>query len=203
MSKSNIQKNRERTEEILHSLDKHQFMTRSQIQKLHNLGSDHNARRVLRNMDDFLNFRHMQEKVYYLNKVGRERVGSTKVIHWIPQVEHILMRNDLFLYFRPIEWRIEEPVSVGEFKIIPDVIGCKKMLDRRRYFFVEIDNAQRWTNNLTKLKHYKRLKEYGTFQEQFGYFPNLVWLTKSSVRAAELRKYKDLTMEIYEWEEIK
>lgn len=179
-------------------------MTRSQLQKLHHLGTDNNARRVLRNLNEFLSSRFIEQKVYYLNKRGRERIGSEKEVNWSPSVLHTIMRNDMFLYLNPLRWHIEQPVEVkGDFKIVPDAIGVRKELDQERFFFVEIDNTQRWSENLKKLNRYRRLKDYRVWQDHHGYFPTIVWLTKSETRIAALRKVIDLKIETYHWEEIK
>ncbi|MDV2683780.1 replication-relaxation family protein [Alkalihalophilus lindianensis] len=180
-------------------------MTRSQIQKLHHLGTDNNARRVMRNLNEWLCSRFIEEKVYYLNKRGREKIGSENIANWNPSVLHTVMRNDVYLYLKPSQWHIEQSIEVGNegFKIVPDAIGVRRELDQERFFFVEIDNTQRWSENLNKLQKYRKLKEYKVWQEHHGYFPTIVWLTKSKLRANELKKITDLKMNVYEWEEIK
>ena len=88
----------ERQEQILHSLDRFGFLSRSHLQKLHRLGGDRNAQKVLKRMEEYLySFREDgYGAVYYLNKVGRQMIGSNKVVKRTLQVRHALMRNDFF-----------------------------------------------------------------------------------------------------------
>ncbi len=75
----NIEKEK-REEAILLSLKKCDYLTREQIQKMHDLGKPRNAHRVLSDMEEYISsFTNDRKHVYYLNKDGRERVGATKV----------------------------------------------------------------------------------------------------------------------------
>lgn len=67
----NIEKEK-RIEEILLSLKKCDFLTREQLQKMHGLGGDRNAQRILSDMAEYVNFFFEDKrKIYYLNAVGR------------------------------------------------------------------------------------------------------------------------------------
>jgi hypothetical protein len=184
-----IQMSRQRQMAILSSLNKLGFMTRSQIQRLHNLGSDRNACRVLANMKEYLNSFRLEENVFYLNKKGREMVGSTKKVTRTAQVRHILMRNELYLYYGcPKAWNVEKEVLInGKAYIKPDVIF---MIDDRLYF-AEIDHTQTMSNNKRKIEKYAELKELGAFQRQYGYFPLLIWLTTNDTKRQLLQKACD------------
>lgn len=191
--------------EILQSIDKLSYLSRSQIQRLHGLGSNRNACRVLANMDDFLNSFRAEENIYYLNKNGRERIGSKDIRSKTLQYRHFLMRNDLYIYLnRPKLWRAERIIDVGGVKLIPDVMYTRKVLDKDRYFFAEIDNEQIIATNLNKIRKYKQLKETNAYQNKFGYFPTLTWVVKTERRKADLLKYGEgLKQEIYLWGEIR
>ncbi|PEJ62788.1 hypothetical protein CN680_30005, partial [Bacillus pseudomycoides] len=62
-----------RTDNILSSLKRLGFLTRKQIQVLHNLGGDRNASRVMKELSEYVSRFRDSENVYYLNKEGRER----------------------------------------------------------------------------------------------------------------------------------
>ncbi|RDY70339.1 hypothetical protein DXT76_13825, partial [Halobacillus trueperi] len=55
------------------------FLTRGQLQLLHDLKSDRNAQHVLKQMSPFLNTFKDGQNIYYLNNKGRARVECEKV----------------------------------------------------------------------------------------------------------------------------
>lgn len=196
----------EREAEILRSLDKLSYLSRSQIQKLHRLGSNRNACRVLKNMEDYLNSFRVEENIYYLNKNGRDRVGSQVVRTKTLQYRHFIMRNDLYIYLgKPSAWQPECEIEIDEkVKIVADVMFMRYELGKERYFFGEIDNEQVMKRNIEKIEQYKKLKASNVYQQQLGYFPTLVWVTKSDRRKQDLLKYGErLKQDIYLWEEIR
>ncbi|PEI87275.1 hypothetical protein CN679_22635 [Bacillus pseudomycoides] len=65
------------------SLKKLGFLSRKQIQVLHDLGGDRNASRVMKDLEEYVSSFRDSEKVYYLNKEGRERIGSNRGHHII------------------------------------------------------------------------------------------------------------------------
>lgn len=101
-----------RQEEILYSLDKLGFATRSQIQTLHDLGSTRNANRILKDMSKYLNSFRVTENIYYLNKEGLDFLGLDKQpLNKNMQIEHHLMKNDMYIYFGlPDDWETERPI---------------------------------------------------------------------------------------------
>src|SRR5690625_4638799 len=157
-----------REESILLSLKMLDYLSRSQIQKLHNLGGDRNARRVLNNMSEYISCFRDAENIYYLNKEGRERVGADTVRHKINQVSHYLMRNDLYIHLGPQEWRNEVRVGVKDVvTVVPDAyFKYNQMLH-----FLEVDHTQKMFKNKEKIDRYKALKETGVYQEKFKHFP--------------------------------
>jgi SOS-response transcriptional repressor LexA len=181
-----IQMSRQRQMAILSSLNKLDFLTRSQIQRLHNLGSDRNACRVLANMKEYLNSFRLDENVFYLNKKGRELVGSTKKLSRSAQIKHILMRNEFYIYYGcPGVWYIEKEIVInGKTYVKPDVI-----FKTDRFYFLEVDHTQSMINNKRKINKYVELKQTGAFQQQYGYFPLLLWLTTSKLRKEKLEKH--------------
>lgn len=157
-------------------------------------------------MEDYLAHVRYDEKIYYLNKNGRERVGSNIIRKKINKtdISHYIMRNDFYIHRQPNQWRTEQSVSVGNVKVIPDVIFTQTVLEKERYFFLEIDNTQKMINNRNKIDRYRKIKAGEGFQNQFGYFPTLVWVTRSEGRKKELQRLcKDMKVEVFLWEEIR
>lgn len=150
-------KKRKRTEHILSTLDNLDFLTRSQLQQLHDLGGDRNANRILRDLSPYLlDFRNGLEKVYYLNQEGLAFVNSKKVRHKNQNVDHTLLRNQFYIYSRcPSTWRNEVTVTLGSLTIKPDAL----FNDGLRDVFVEVDIKQTMKDNADKIARYKKLRE--------------------------------------------
>lgn len=156
-------------------------------------------------MDDFLNSFRAEENIYYLNKNGRERIGSTDIRAKTPQYRHFLMRNDLYIYLnKPNVWEPEYNIDIDGIKVIPDVMFTGPVAGEERYFFGEIDNEQIISTNLNKIRKYKQLKDTKVYQKELGYFPTLVWVVRTERRKKDLLKYGEgLKQQIYLWGEIR
>lgn len=193
----------QREEAILLSLKKLDYLSRSQIQKLHQLGGERNARRVLNNMSEYLSSFRDVENIYYLNKAGRERVGSHVARHKTNQVGHYLMRNDMYIHYRPTEWKNEMKVTVqgeGMVSIITDAYFEYK----QRLHFLEVDHLQHMQKNYEKVEKYRKIKDTGVYQDRYKYFPRLVWVTLTENRKEQLVKWcEGLDTKVFTWDEIK
>lgn len=177
------------------------YLTRSQIQKLHSLAGDRNAIRVMQSLEEYVSCFRAGENVYYLNKKGRERVGSDIVRTKLGTVEHYLMRNDLYISKKPQLFIPEQRIKVGDLTIVTDAI--MQPANSLRHL-VEIDNIQKMLKNEEKIRKYRLLKETKAFQEQYGYFPRLVWVTKTESRLKRLKELcEGLDTVIYLWEDIR
>jgi hypothetical protein len=193
-----------REERILSSLKALDYLSRSQLQRLHGLGGDRNARRLLSNMKPYIScFRAENgENVFYLNKLGRERVGSEIVRQKTTQASHYIMRNDAYIYYVGSEdWKNEVKFSVESIAtIIPDAYF---RYNQRRHF-IEIDHLQQMFKNRDKIERYKKLYETGVFQEKIKYFPRLVWVTLTESRRKQLVEWcGGLDTVVHLWDEIK
>jgi hypothetical protein len=154
------------------------------LQKIHNLGGERNARRILSEMEPFLCHFRDGEKIYYLSKEGRQRIGCTKVRKKTLEARHYLMRNDLYIHFnQPAYWKNEMKIGV---KDVVTIITDALFKLNNRYHFVEVDHTQKMSNNEAKVQRYKQLKNTGVFQEQYGHFPQLVWTTTTDYRRKRL-----------------
>lgn len=149
---------------------------------MHNLGSTRNAQRVLQEMAPYLsNFRD-GENIYYLNKEGRERVGSTKVLKKTTQARHYIMRNSIYIaYGSPSTWKNEMKLEVPKkVKVIADALFQKD----KRYHILEVDHTQKMTKNKGKIERYKKLMELGVFEKP----PVFIWITTTEYRRKQLIK---------------
>lgn len=152
------------------------YLSRSQLQRMHRLGSDRNARRVLQDMEEYLSYFRDGEKIYYLNKNGRERVQCSKVRKKSVQVQHYLMRNELFLTLgQPSTWKNE--VKFG-FKDTAVVIADALFKKDNMYHAVEVDHAQKMIKNRAKIEKYRKIRERVAFK--------LIWITTTDYRRKQL-----------------
>jgi hypothetical protein len=196
-------RNHERDEAILLSLKRLDYLSRSQLQKLHQLGGERNARRVMTSLEGYVqSFRGDNgESIYYLTKAGRERVGAEKVRAKLSDATHYLMRNDAYLFFKASDWKNEMKFTIPSVvQVIPDSYFMHNM---RRYF-LEVDNLQSLTKNKEKLEKYRKLKATNLLQERLKYFPTLIWVTLTETRKKHLENWSEgLETKIYLWKEIK
>jgi hypothetical protein len=198
-----LQKKFLREEAICLSLKKLDYLSRSQIQKLHGLGGDRNARRILDNMAPLIScFRGgTGENIYYLNKLGRERVGCVVIRQKTIQAGHYLMRNAVYIHYVGNEdWKNEVRFHVdGVVTPIPDAYF---RYNQRRHF-LEVDHLQHMNKNRDKIERYKKLYATGAVQQKLKYFPRLVWVTLTESRKRQLAEWcHGLDTVIHLWDEI-
>ena len=161
---------------------------------MHGLGKRRNANRVLGEMSDLLNVRrHVErnnENVYYLNKKGAGQTGAEEV-KWGLQVEHCLMRVDVFIkYGSPADFKVEhkmtykhqEGLSYTEEVVVSDATFTHNGL----IHFVEVDHTQSMRENLEKLKRYDRIG--ASIKRQYNQVPVLVFYVKSEKKKERLMK---------------
>lgn len=168
--------------EILSSLAKLDYLTRSQIQTLHKLGSNRNASRVMSELSDYVSYFRDNQHVYYLNKEGRELVGCTKVRKRTIQARHYIMRNSLYIAFGcPASWESEMRLEIPkQVKVVCDALF--KVGDR--YNIVEIDHTQKMSVNKVKMNKYRKLIDLGAFSKS----PKFVWMTTTEYRRKQIEK---------------
>ncbi len=181
-----------RQEKILLSLNELKFATSEHIRVLHKLGSLRNALKVLNQMKEYLTIRkHNGRNVYYLNNLGREIIGAETEIKWSLTVDHHLLRNDMYLYFKcPHDWKAEQKItfkyknglSYKESSIIPDATFTLHNI----FHFLEVDRTQSMSENKKKINQYKLLSP--AIEEQFKHKPILVFYTTTESRKGLLEK---------------
>lgn len=184
------------------SLETLRFATREQLQKLHNLGSDRNALKVLNQMKEYLHVQtHNGVNVYYLNKLGRELIGAETEMKWTLQAEHHLLRNDLYIHYNcPDDWQVEEQVTFKvkesamsyeagklvqpykEMYIIPDATFTVE----GKYHLAEVDRTQSMADNKKKIENYALLTP--AIYEQYKHMPIIVFYTVTEIRREKLKE---------------
>ncbi len=144
-----------------------------------------NANRILSDLRPYLNVIKRAEYVYSLNAEGRRRIGASEAQIRTSQIEHHLMRNQLYIALGcPKDWRAEVRLKVGkEMSVIADAIYT---LDGR-YVIIEIDNTQKMAENRAKIAKYQKLIEMGVFAKM----PRFIWLTTTEYRRNELMKMSE------------
>lgn len=158
-------------------------MTRKQIQDIHNLKSDRNANRVLKDMEQYLSSFYEGQKIYYLNKAGRERVNCNVSRKRITTAAHYIARNELYILFGlPDTWKNEIRLISGEGKQKITVVADARFIRDNRYHIVEIDNMQKMSKNMIKIDKYRRLIERNSFKGM----PVLIWVTTTEYRKKKL-----------------
>jgi hypothetical protein len=159
------------------------FLDRNQLQKIHRLGKVRNTNRVLNDLSSYISsFREEYSTIYYLNKDGREYVGSVKVRRKNQFVQHVLIRNDFYIYARmPGDWQNEVRIKNETHSVICDAYFKTK----GRYHFLEVDLHQKMSENRKKINEYKQLKK--SVEERLGYFPQLIWITTTELRRKQLQ----------------
>lgn len=163
------------------------YLSRSQLQVLHDLGGARNASRIMKQMEQYVNCFRDGENIYYLSNEGRQRVGAKKVCKKTIQARHYLMRNSIYIaYGQPSTWKNEIRLKVPEEEV--NVI-CDALFQRdKRYHIVEVDHTQKMTKNRIKIEKYRRLIELGVFK---GTIPKFIWITTTEYRRKQIAKLCD------------
>lgn len=163
---------------MLMTLEKLHYASRGQLQRMFDLGSDRNAQRVLKNMGAYVNTIKRGQYVYYLNKKGRDYVGSQIKVSKSGNIEHALLRNEIYImYGQPEKWIIEDPIELNEQTyLIPDV----KFHANGQNFLVEVDRFQTMQNNKKKIDKYAKIRTK---------IPMLIWIIENEHRKSRLENY--------------
>lgn len=165
------------------------FLSRSQIQRLLQVSNVRNINRILLNMSKYLNSTRLHENIYYLNKKGRDYIGSEKPPVKVKQLEHKLMRNDMYMYYDfPQTWQTEHPIEWRDrhkksHKIISDAF----FFQDKSYYFVEVDHKQAMTANRSKIELYSQL--FPTLEKEYGVDCVLLFYTTTETRKLKLMEH--------------
>lgn len=177
-----VQQLSQRDEQILLLLKKFDFLTRDQLNSYFKLGTARNTNYVLRNLSEYLKtIREGYQSIYYLSREGREYVDCEKIRKKGGHVQHVVMRNEIWLHLKcPKDWKNEVKISDEKTSVVADAVFTRNGF----YHFLEVDNLQSMKENRAKINRYKELLD--SLVKQFGYFPTLVWLTTTEHRRKQL-----------------
>lgn len=178
------------------SLKRLDYLNRDQLQQIHDLKSNRNAQRVLKDMDHYLSaFRDDGQNIYYLNKEGRSQVNCDKVRKKLSTASHYIMRNDVYIHCgMPEGWQNEIRITsrAGKEKIV--VVTDAHFVRNGKHYLVEIDHRQTMKKNRAKIDKYRRLTERNAFKGM----PRLIWVTTTPYRREMLLKLCDgLDVQVY------
>lgn len=184
-----------RDEQILLLLKKFDFLTRDQLRIYFKLGKIGNSNRIFRRLSDYLlTIREGYQTIYYLSKEGREYVDCEKIRKKGGHVQHIIIRNQFWLFYGcPRDWKNEvKLLSNGKVIVIADASFTRNGFK----CYLEVDNQQSMKENREKVKRYKVVTE--GFYKQFGYYPTIVWVTTTEHRRQQLElACEDLKVKVY------
>ncbi|MEH7214805.1 replication-relaxation family protein [Priestia megaterium] len=173
-------KTQERQEKILLSLSQCSYLSRSQIQTMHNIGSTRTAQRVMQQLSEYVSSFMDGEKIYYLNAEGRKLTGCKKVCKKLTTAKHYIMRNYLFIaYGCPDEWKNEMRLKYKDVNVVADAL----FEEEGKFYLIEIDHTQKMNANKTKIEKYKKLISYGKLKS-----PTFIWMTTTEYRRKQLLK---------------
>ena len=163
----------ERTEQLLTTIDRLGAAKIKHLQRIHDLKSYRNACLVVRKLMPYTHqFYHDKAKVIYLNKEGRQLIGSTKEVKKSPLIAHTLLRNEAFIHFGcPLDWRTEHPLTKQEtalsgFQIKVEGLSLKQekkviadaVFSRNGYLYIiEIDHTRNMADNRKKIELYREI----------------------------------------------
>lgn len=190
------------------------------LQQIHDLKSYSNACRVIKQLSPYINETMFdKEKVIYLNKEGRELIGSKKEVKKNMLIEHTLLCNEVFLYFRcPVDWKTEYILETKEsaassfgiqFKGL-SLLNKKKVVsdasfNRNGYLhLVEIDNTRGMADNKKKIETYAEI--FPNIKNSKNMFPALYLFTTTEDRKRKLEgwmKQQKIRGEVKTFKEIK
>ena len=162
------------------------FLTRDQLQELHQLGKVRNTNRIMSELCEYVSsFREGYDTVYYLNSNGKDYTQAKRSTRRTQYAFHTIMRNQFYIYAgTPKDWKTE--VKVGDTK---DKKVCDAWFKLGEYYHIlEVDNQQKMSENKNKLKAYAGMAERGAITKHFGYFPPIIWVTTTELRRKQLTK---------------
>lgn len=163
---------------------------------------------------------HEREKVIYLNRDGRNLIGSDNEINRAKQMTHTLLRNEVYIYYScPMDWQNEYTLETqlkprtnldihlggnlkmsDKIRVVPDAV-----FKRNGYvYFIEVDNTRDMRDNKKKIERYAEILPL--IRKDFKESPVVCFFTLSEDRKRkfqELLKGKSIRHEVKTFVEIK
>lgn len=190
--------NLQRTEQILSIIDQLGAVSVKQLHEILRIGSYRYTCKVISTLDTYLHIDRSRQKIVYLNKDGRQLIGSSKEVKKSVLFDHMLLANDAFIHYNcPTDWKREYAIETAQEteysfaiqvkglsvatkqKIIPDAV-----FSRDGYvYLIEIDNTRGMADNRKKIEKYRQM--WPEIRKQFGVQPKLGIFTLSEKRKKE------------------
>jgi hypothetical protein len=187
-----------RTEQILSVIDQLGAVSVKQLHEILRIGTYRHTCRVVSKLGPYLHVSRSNQKIVYLNKDGRQLIGSDKEVKKSLLFDHMLLANHAFIHYDcPGDWKREYTIEIEqeqEFsfaiqvsgltvatkkKIVPDAV-----FKRDGYvYLVEIDNTRTMQDNRKKIEKYREM--WIKIRDQFGLQPKLCIFTLSEKRKKE------------------
>ncbi len=206
--------NIERTEKILQVIDQLGAVSVKQLHEIMNLGTYRNTCRIVNQLSPYIHEMRKQQKIIYLNKYGRELIGSTKEIKAGPLIDHTLLTNQAYIYFNcPVDWKREYAIEVqqddgydfgikikGMSATVKKRIIADAMFSRNGYMhLIEIDNTRSMKDNKTKIEKYREIIKLRKLNNA-----KVIFFTTTNIRKDKLSKWLNgLNHEVFTFDEIK
>ncbi|MEE3950783.1 hypothetical protein [Peribacillus frigoritolerans] len=210
----------QRIENLLTTIDQLSMTKIRHLQQIHDLKSYSNACRVIKQLGPYINETMFnKEKVIYLNKEGRELIGSKKEVKKNMLIEHTLLCNEAYLYFNcPLDWKTEYVIETKE--TVPSSFGIqfkgmslsnkKKVVSdasfsRNGYVhLIEVDNIRGMADNKNKIESYVDI--FPEVKNRLGLIPTLFIFTSTEDRRRKFQgwmKQHNLRGDVKTFDEIK
>ena len=205
----------ERTEYVLSTIDQLGAVSVKQLHQILKLGTYRHTCRVISKLEQYLHVVRSNQKIVYLNKDGRQLIGSEKEIKKTIMFDHMLLANDAYIYYGcPQDWKREYSIEItqepkfgagikiegltltNKKTIIPDAVFKQEWY----YCFVEIDNTRTMIDNRKKIKRYQEM--WTELKKRFSN-PKLCIFTTSEKRKREfVQLCGNLPHEVFTFKEI-
>lgn len=201
---------------ILSTVDRLGVVSVKQLHEILRLGSYRNTCRIINQLEEYLHVERGRQKIVYLNKEGRNLIGSNREVKKSALFDHILLTNKVYIHYDcPVTWKREHIISIrqepvhafqiqvkglsikNEVKLIADA-----MFERNGYtHLIEVDNTLPMVENKKKIKRYLEL--WPEIRKRYSN-PKLCIFTKSEKRKRTFQEgLRNVPNEIFTFEEIK
>jgi hypothetical protein len=187
-----------RTEKILSVIDQLGAVSVKQLHEILKIGTYRHTCRIISKLETYLHVSRSNQKIVYLNKDGRQLIGSEKEVKKSILFDHMILANNAFIHYDcPGDWKREYAIEIEQEqeysfaiqvtgltvatkkKIVPDAL-----FKRDGYLYlIEIDNTRTMQDNRKKIEKYREM--WPKIKEHFGLQPKLSIFTLSEKRKKE------------------
>jgi hypothetical protein len=209
--------NLERTEYVLSVIDQLGIVSVKQLHEIMKIGSYRHTCRIISSLESYLHVSRSREKLVYLNKDGRELIGSTREVKKSILFDHMLLANKAFIHYNcPVDWKREYAIETrgkadfsfaiqvkglsvaNKKKIVPDAVFTQNGY----VYLIEIDNTRTMQDNRRKIEKYRSM--WAEIKKEFGAQPKICIFTMSEKRKKEFMQLCDkLPNEILTFKEVR